>query len=84
MAFEIDAVTPAQFGAWAAGTRGKGPVLDATAYRALLRQSANVKPYAYGSVTPRLFDAIALQKLPPGPGPDGDVKNAEVRPTGSY
>ncbi len=69
MAFEIDAVTPAQFAAWSAATHGAGPALDAAAYRGLTRQSDHVKPYAYGSVQPGLFDAVVLQKLPPGEGP---------------
>jgi cytochrome o ubiquinol oxidase subunit 2 len=73
MAFDIEAVTPAQFTAWAAATRGKGPALDIAAYRGLLRQSSNVKPYAYGSVAPRLYNAIVLQQLPPGEGPQAAV-----------
>jgi cytochrome o ubiquinol oxidase subunit 2 len=76
MHFEIEAVTPAQFAAWAAATRGTGPVLDAAAYRGLLRQSSDVKPYAYGAVDPRLFDAIALQRLPPGAGPEASAGGA--------
>jgi cytochrome o ubiquinol oxidase subunit 2 len=69
MAFEIDALTPAQFAAWAAGAKGIGPELDAAAYAVLARQSANVKPYTYGSVVPGLFGRVASQALPPGPGP---------------
>ena len=76
MAFEIDAVTPAQFTAWAAATRGKGRALDIAAYRGLLAQSSNVKPYAYGSVAPRLYNAIVLQQLPPGEGPQAAASPA--------
>jgi cytochrome o ubiquinol oxidase subunit II len=81
MGFEIDAVTPAQFAAWAASARATGLALDDSAYRGLLRQSDNVKPYAYGSVAPGLFDAIVLQKLPPGGGPvEAGNRNPTVRP----
>jgi cytochrome o ubiquinol oxidase subunit 2 len=84
MAFEIDAVPPAQFRGWAVATRGAGPALDGPAYRALLRQTSNVKPYAYGSVTPGLFDAIALQKLPPGEGPQAAAGAASASPIGNH
>lgn len=80
MAFEIDAVTPAQFAGWAAATRGAGPTLDGAAYRALSRQSIDVRPYAYGSVAPGLFKAVALQSLPPGPGPQTSAQNPSTPP----
>lgn len=69
MHFAVQAVSPAEFSNWGAGTRTHGPVLDDASYRALLRQTRNVKPYTYGSVAPGLFTAILRQKLPPGDGP---------------
>lgn len=69
MAFEMHAVTPEQFAEWTGRTRATGPHLDEAAYRVLLRQSQDVKPYTYGAVEPGLFDAILAQKLPPGAGP---------------
>jgi cytochrome o ubiquinol oxidase subunit 2 len=81
MTFEIDAITPAQFSAWSAATHGSGPTLDQAAYRGLLRQSSGVKPYAYGAVQPGLFDAVVLQKLPPGEGPQAGRPGPDVRPT---
>jgi cytochrome o ubiquinol oxidase subunit 2 len=81
MGFEIDAVTPAQFAAWTAAAHSSPLALDDTGYRRLLRQSEDVKPYAYGSVAPGLFDAVVLQKLPPGAGPEeSDNTNPTVRP----
>jgi len=62
-------VPAAQFVGWAAATRAAGPVLDEAAYRQLLRQSQDVKPYSYREPTPGLFDDIVRQKLPPGEGP---------------
>ena len=69
MAFDVHAVTPEQFAAWAAATRATGPVLDEAAYRSLLKQSQNVKPYTYRAVQRGLFERIVSQKLPPGEGP---------------
>jgi cytochrome o ubiquinol oxidase subunit 2 len=81
MSFEVAAIPPDQFNAWVAATRGQGPALDETAYRGLLKQSSDIKPYAYGSVAPGLFDDIVLQKLPPGTGPvEAGNKNPFVRP----
>ncbi len=81
MAFEIDAVPPAQFAGWSAATLGAGPVLDEAAYRGLLRQSDHVRPYAYGAVEPGLFDAVVRQKLPQGEGPRAGRPGPDVRPT---
>ena len=69
MAFDLQAVTADEFSAWAAATSASGPVLDEAGYRDLLKQSQNVKPYTYRSVETGLFDAIVMQRLPPGEGP---------------
>jgi cytochrome o ubiquinol oxidase subunit II len=69
MAFDLRAVTPEQFSAWAAATSASGPVLDEAAYRNLLAQSKNVKPYTYRAVQRDLYGDIVLQRLPPGEGP---------------
>ena len=42
MAFDLHAVTPEQFSAWATATSAAGPVLDEPAYRNLLMQTQNV------------------------------------------
>ena len=69
MRFDTQAITPEQFAAWTTEAGTSGPVLDALAYRDLLRQSQNVQPYTYRRVERGLFDSIVLQKLPPGSGP---------------
>jgi cytochrome o ubiquinol oxidase subunit 2 len=69
MNFATDAVSPAVFATWAAGARAGGPVLDGASYEALARQSERVAPFTYRAVQPGLFDDIATQRLPPGPGP---------------
>jgi cytochrome o ubiquinol oxidase subunit 2 len=69
MAFDLHAVTPAQFSAWATATSAAGPVLDEPAYRKLLMQTQNVKPYTYRAVEHDLYGDIVSQRLPPGDGP---------------
>ncbi len=68
MHFALTALPPAGFAAWVAAARA-GPTLDAARYQQLERQSVNVRPATYGSVAPRLFDAIVTQRLAPAPGP---------------
>jgi cytochrome o ubiquinol oxidase subunit 2 len=80
MNFEMAAVSPAEFTDWAAAARTAGPSLDETSYRALLQQTDNVKPYTYSAVQAGLFDAVLLQKLPPGYGPQTGRPNATVSP----
>lgn len=69
MAFDVHAVPAQQFAEWAAATRRAGPILDSVAYRGLLKQTQNVRPYTYRDVQSGLFDEIVGQQLPPGEGP---------------
>jgi cytochrome o ubiquinol oxidase subunit II len=69
MNFQWKSVPAAQFAAWTSAARAGGPVLDRAAYDGLKQQSHNVRPYTYRAVQPDLFQAIATQKIPPGPGP---------------
>ena len=69
MTFETQALSPQEFSQWLASTQAQGPALDEAAYRGLLRQSSNIKPYTYRTVAPNLFHAIVSQQLPPGEGP---------------
>jgi cytochrome o ubiquinol oxidase subunit II len=80
MAFDLHAVTPEQFSAWAAATSASGPVLDEAAYRNLLTQSMNVKPYTYRAVQRDLYGDIVSQRLPPGEGPPTGQINPSVSP----
>jgi len=61
MDFTVDAVPPQQFAAWAARTKGRGPVLDAAGYHALARQRGNLRPFAYGSVPQGFFAAVVRE-----------------------
>lgn len=80
MHFDVQAVTTAQFTAWAAATRAGGPALDDAAYEALLTPTQRVRPYTYRFVRPGLFDAIVLQSLPRGAGPPSGTSSPAVRP----
>jgi cytochrome o ubiquinol oxidase subunit II len=80
MNFAMQAVSPAEFAAWATTTSAAGPELDDASYRTLLQQTENVKPYTYRAVQAGLFDAILRQKLPPGDGPQNGRPNASVSP----
>ena len=70
MRFVARSLPPAGFAAWVQGARGAAATLDAATYASLARQSQNVPPMSYGAVAPGLFQAIATQRLPPGPGPE--------------
>jgi cytochrome o ubiquinol oxidase subunit II len=69
MNFEVHAVAPAEFSDWV-NTAGKAAdTLDQRSYTQLTRQSSKVAPANYRLGDPDLFQSIATQKLPPGPGP---------------
>ena len=80
MAFDLHAVTPEQFSAWATATSASGPVLDEAAYRNLLTQSQNLKPYTYREVQRDLYGDIVSQRLPAGEGPPTEQINRSVSP----
>jgi cytochrome o ubiquinol oxidase subunit II len=69
MAFDVHAVTAQEFTAWVTAAGASTQTLDQAAYRGLLKQSEHVLPHTYRAVEPGLFDAILMQKLPPGAGP---------------
>src|SRR3954466_11899402 len=87
MQFQVHSVPPAEFATWANGARGGGPVLDLAAYGQLARQSQDDPPMTFSNVDPRLFQAIATQRIPPAPGPEpGNPQHAgrEVSPAGRH
>jgi cytochrome o ubiquinol oxidase subunit 2 len=80
MNFVTHAVAPAQFNAWIAAHKGKGPALDEAAYAALSKQGVIKQPIIFGAVPPDLFDRIAQQKIAPQPGPQEGRPHAQVSP----
>ena len=80
MHFTVEAVPPAEFASWAARTLSEKPVLNQAGYTELAQQSINVAPFLYGVVQPGLFDAVATQKIAPGPGPQKGAPSPDVSP----
>jgi cytochrome o ubiquinol oxidase subunit II len=78
MRFALRAVDRGAFDAWVAKARGSGPALDNASYTELEKQSSDLPASTYRSVADGLFDAIAMQKLPPGPGPDNAQSKTPV------
>ncbi len=82
MHFTVRAVPDDAFAQWLGRVRNASSVLDRNGYVALLQESQNVRPFAYRAVEPGLFQAIATQQIPPGPGPSGEG-GVPVRPSGA-
>ncbi len=83
MHFTMRAVPAGDYANWIVAARASGPVLDKTTYRALSRQSMNVKPGVFSAATPRLFQDIVQQKLPPGAGPPATAMAPVARRQGA-
>ena len=71
MRFEARVLPPGAYAKWVADAKAGGSALDAAAYAQLAKQSGNVAPAAYGSIDPKLFDAIVNQTAPPAQGAPG-------------
>jgi cytochrome o ubiquinol oxidase subunit II len=80
MHFDVRAMQPADFAAWVKSTQNSGQTLDAATYTSLAKQSVLATPMTFGTVEPTLFQQIATQKLPPGPGPQEGRPNPSVSP----
>jgi cytochrome o ubiquinol oxidase subunit 2 len=70
MLFDVHVVSEPEFASWASSTAGSDRVLNGDSYRELLKQSVPKDKPSYRLDDPELFQAIATQKLPPGPGPE--------------
>ncbi|HZB93402.1 MAG TPA: ubiquinol oxidase subunit II [Stellaceae bacterium] len=68
MHFYLHAVPKEAFEQWVAKVQQAGPVLDRAGYAQLLDESRPIRPFTYKSVEPNLFDQIATDQIPPGPG----------------
>src|SRR5262249_39692830 len=69
MMFDVNVVSPVAFPDWVAATARTDSVLDQETYKKLMEQSVEKGTPAYRLADPRLFDMIATQHIPPGPGP---------------
>ncbi|SDS38046.1 ubiquinol oxidase subunit II [Bradyrhizobium canariense] len=69
MLFDVHVISQLAFPDWVASTARSNQVLNTDSYTALAQQSVPKDKPTYRLDDPRLFDAIATQKIPPGPGP---------------
>jgi cytochrome o ubiquinol oxidase subunit II len=69
MLFDVHVVSQLAFPDWVASTSRTDRVLNADSYGKLAQQSVETTKLIYRLDDPRLFEAIATQKIPPGPGP---------------
>jgi cytochrome o ubiquinol oxidase subunit 2 len=84
MNFVVRAVPRDAFAQWVATARQSGQALDRAGYTALSQQSKGVRPFTYGTIDPTLFNAVAAQQLPPGPGPSAGRGGAGVHPRAGH
>jgi cytochrome o ubiquinol oxidase subunit 2 len=80
MQFEVRALPGEQFAAWIETARSAGPALDSASYTSLARQSIAPRAFTYRTADPGLFQQIATQQLPPGPGPQTGRPDRTVSP----
>jgi cytochrome o ubiquinol oxidase subunit 2 len=69
MLFDVNVVSPVAFPDWVASTAKTDQVLNEESYRKLKQQGTEQGRPTYRLEDPRLFDLIATQHIPPGPGP---------------
>jgi len=69
MMFDVHVISPLDFPKWVEATAKSGNVLNADSYKQLSQQSVETGRPTYRLPDPRLFDDIASQRIPPGPGP---------------
>jgi cytochrome o ubiquinol oxidase subunit 2 len=84
MHFAVHAVSPADFADWVQATGKAAATLDSRGYTLLAKQSIKVTPASYRLDDSDLFQSVATQKIPAGPGPQGEPsispsKDADVR-----
>ncbi len=80
MNFEVHAVSAAEFTAWVETAGKSGAVLDAKSYGDLAKQSVKVAPANYRLGDPGLYQAITMQTIAPGPGPQNGEPTRDVSP----
>jgi cytochrome o ubiquinol oxidase subunit 2 len=69
MLFDVHVISPLAFPDWVASTARSDQVLNEESYKKLMQQSVEPGRPTYRLADPRLFDLIATQHIPPGPGP---------------
>jgi cytochrome o ubiquinol oxidase subunit 2 len=77
MGFDLHVVSPLAFPDWVKSTAQGDRVLNADSYAELARQSVVTDKPTYRLGDVRLFEKVATQKLPPGPGPTLVTESAQ-------
>ena len=80
MMFDVHVISPLEFPKWVEATAKSGKALDADAYKQLSQQSIEKERPTYQLPDPRLFNDIATQRIPPGPGPQLADNPAKPKP----
>ena len=80
MMFDVHVISPLDFPKWVEATAKSGKELTADSYKQLSQQSVESGRPTYRLPDPRLFDDIATQRIPPGPGPKIVENPAKPRP----
>ena len=78
MMFDVHVISPLDFPDWVATTAKSGQVLNEDSYKQLMQQFVERGRPTYRLEDPRLFDLIASQHIPPGPGPK--ITSAAAQP----
>ncbi|MGY4161592.1 cytochrome o ubiquinol oxidase subunit 2 [Bradyrhizobium sp. USDA 4461] len=69
MMFDVNVISPLAFPDWVAETAKSDSILNEASYRKLMQQSVEKGRPTFRLEDSRLFDMIATQHIPPGPGP---------------
>jgi cytochrome o ubiquinol oxidase subunit II len=80
MMFDVHVISPLDFPKWVEATAKRGNVLNADSYKQLAQQSVETGRPAFRLEDPRLFDDVASQRIPPGPGPQLAGNPAKPKP----
>jgi cytochrome o ubiquinol oxidase subunit 2 len=82
MNFKVHSVSPAEFSDWVKTASKATATLDARSYTELAKQSLKVAPATYRLDDANLFQSIATQMLPAGPGPQDQLSIRSIPPSG--
>ena len=69
MLFDVHVIPQLAFPEWVSSTARTDQVLNEDSYKKLAQQTIERTKLTYRLDDPTLFQAIATQKIPPGPGP---------------
>ena len=83
MLFDVHVVSAIAFTDWVGRTAGSDQVLNPDSYGRLAQQTVETGRPTYRLDDPRLFDDIAAQRIPPGPGPQIATEAAQSHIRGS-